>query len=108
LSKKLNSEKSSSASFPYNLDQHPLLPSPFETPTNYKFRFFRELCEKERIEPSLLRVASGDPPRRGQRRGWLINDIHKHYTAKALQKNFTDTERLLYDGNYILYTNTCP
>jgi very-short-patch-repair endonuclease len=25
-----------------------------------------------------------------------MNDLHKHFTAKALRKNFTDTERLLW------------
>jgi hypothetical protein len=39
-------------SFPYNVHQQPLPPSPFETPTNYKFRFLWESCEK--IEPSPL------------------------------------------------------
>jgi len=25
-----------------------------------------------------------------------MNDLHKHFTAKVLRKNFTDTERLLW------------
>jgi hypothetical protein len=39
------------------------------------------------------------PLPRGERdgRGCLMNDLHKHFIAKVLRKNFTDMERLLRD-----------
>jgi hypothetical protein len=34
--------------------------------------------------------------------GVLMNDLHKHFTAKVLRKNFIDTERLLRDIRHCL------
>jgi len=45
----------------------------------------------DKIEPSPLRGEG----RERVGRGCLMNDFHKHFIAKALRKDFTDTGRLL-------------